>query len=206
LLPGYIKVKAKLLNINTIFTGVKLMENILKKIQSMYPDGTSLDQILKMKLDFSDDNVMKAMMETMREVYDIKVPFNKFIGIKLDSFDFNKLDVRIDMKRELVGNYQRNILHGGVISTVIDLTGGIIVQASILKQMKDNSLMEIAQRFAKISTINLSVDFLLPGSGDYFICTGLLVRLGRTIAVTRTEFYNDKKDLIAIGTANYKAG
>jgi len=182
------------------------MEDILRKLQSMYPDGTSLDQLLEMKLDFSDDDVMKAMMETMREVYDIKVPFNKFIGLRIDSVDVNKLTVRIDMKRELVGNYQRNILHGGVISTVIDLTGGLIVQASVLKQMKDNSLKDIAQRIIKISTINLRVDYLLPGVGDYFICTGLIVRLGRNIAVTRTEFYNDKKDLIAIGTANYKSG
>jgi hypothetical protein len=97
------------------------VEKILEKLQSMYPDGTSLDQLLEMKLDFSDDNVMKAMMETMRDVYDIKVPFNKFIGLKIDSIDVNKLDVRIDMKEELVGNYTRNILHGGVISTVIDL-------------------------------------------------------------------------------------
>ncbi len=182
------------------------MEKILEKLQSMYPDGTSLDQLLEMKLDFSDDNVMKAMMETMRDVYDIKVPFNKFIGLKIDSIDVNKLDVRIDMKEELVGNYTRNILHGGVISTVIDLTGGLIVQASILKQIKDNSLREIVQRFAKLSTINLSVDYLLPGVGDYFICTGSIVRLGHTISVTRTEFYNNKKDLIAIGTANYKSG
>jgi len=182
------------------------MENILEKLQKVYPEGTSLDQLLEMKLDFSNNDVMIAMMETMREVYDIKVPFNKFIGIRIDSVDVNKLNVRIDMKEELVGNYQKNILHGGVISTVIDLTGGIIVQAGILKQMKDNSLKEIVQRFTKISTIHLSVDYLLPGLGDYFVCTGSIVRLGRTVAVARTEFYNNKKDLIAIGTGNYKSG
>jgi uncharacterized protein (TIGR00369 family) len=182
------------------------MENIIKKLQSMYPDGTSLDQLLEMKLDFSDYDVMIAMMESMREVYDIKVPFNKFIGVKIDSVDVNKLNVRIDMKKELIGNYTKNILHGGVVATVIDLTSGLIVQAGILKQMKDNSLMEIVKRFSKITTINLSVDYLRPGVGDYFICTGSIIRLGRTIAVTRTEFYNNKKDLIAIGTANYKSG
>jgi acyl-coenzyme A thioesterase PaaI-like protein len=121
----------------------------MEKIQSMCPDGTSLDQLWEMKLDFSNVNVMKAMLESMRDVCDIKVPFNKFIGIKIDSININKLDVRIEMKEEMIGNFQRNILHGGVISTVIDLTGGLIVQASILKQMKDNSLMEIVQRFTK---------------------------------------------------------
>lgn len=184
----------------------KTMDGIFKKLQKLYPAGTSIDQLLEMKLDFSNNDVMKAIMETMREVYDVKVPFNKFIGLKIDSVDVNKVNVRIDMKEELIGNYQRNILHGGVISTVIDLTGGIIVQAGILKQMKNNSLKEIAERLARICTINLSIDYLLPGLGDYFICTGSIVRLGRTVAVTRTEFYNNKNDLIAIGTGNYKSG
>ena len=33
--------------------------------------------------------------------------------------------LKIDMKEELIGNPMREILHGGVISSVLDVTGGM---------------------------------------------------------------------------------
>ena len=41
--------------------------------------------------------------------------------------------------------------------------------------------------FPSIGTIDLRVDYLRPGRGNYFIATGRVVRLGNRVAVAHTE-------------------
>ena len=56
-----------------------------------------------------------------------------------------------------------------------------------------------------MGTVDLRVDYLRPGSGAYFIATGQVMRPGRILSASRMELYNDTEDLIAIGTAIYRA-
>ena len=69
------------------------------------------------------------------------------------------------MRDELVGNFMRGNLHGGVISSVLDLVGGMNAW-QVMKQMKDRSLDDLVERFIKIGTIDLRVDYLRPGFGN----------------------------------------
>ena len=43
-------------------------------------------------------------------------------------------------------------------------------------------------RFAKLGTIDLRVDYLRPGIGDYFDLHANVMRLGARVASTRMEF------------------
>jgi uncharacterized protein (TIGR00369 family) len=61
----------------------------------------------------------------------------------------------------------------------------------------------MAERFAKIGTIDLRVDYLRPGLGKHFIATGYVLRTGSKVAVTRMELHNDSAQLIAVGTGAY---
>jgi len=58
----------------------------------------------------------------------------------------------------------------------------------------------------KIGTIDLRIDYLRPGKGDYFISRGSIMRAGRRVSVTRMELYNDRDILIAVGTGTYIVG
>ena len=49
------------------------------------------------------------------------------------------------MKRELIGNFLHGILHGGVISSLLDMAGGMVVMMSALREHPDCSIEELVE-------------------------------------------------------------
>ena len=136
----------------------------------------------------------------LRHVFESAVPFNKVIGMKVESVDPDAPKLRFDMRPELIGNPRRQILHGGVISAVLDVAAGFAIHLAVLRA----KLEEPADgHFPTIGTINLHIDYLRPGRGKYFIATGRVVRLGNRVAVAQMELVNDAGELIATGNAAY---
>jgi acyl-coenzyme A thioesterase PaaI-like protein len=74
-----------------------------------------------------------ALFEAIQDIINEKIPFNKVLGLQAESLGFDRVEVRFDMREELIGNYIRGTLHGGVISSVIDLTGGLAAFMGIQK-------------------------------------------------------------------------
>ena len=146
------------------------------------------------------------LLQLLREITEEKIPFNKLIGIKIESLDMGSLGISFEMHPELIGNFKRGNLHGGVISSVLDAIGGMVVWTEIMKKMECQSFEEISQRFSKIGTIDLRVDFLRPGLGKYFTATGTKLRTGNKVSVTRMELHDEKGMLIAAGTGSYLVG
>ncbi len=149
---------------------------------------------------------INEMMPLLADIYENRMPFNKILKIKIESLEPDDIRVRMDMREEFIGNFVKGILHGGVISSVMDLTGGIIASVGLLEKMEGLALDEMAKRFARMGTIDLRVDYLRPGKGKFFICSGNLLRNGKRVAVTRMEFHNDENLLIAAGTGTYVVG
>lgn len=135
-----------------------------------------------------------------------KIPFNQLLGLELVSLHRGDVIIRMKMRDELVGNYVQQILHGGVISTVLDVTGGLISSLEALWEKKGRPLEEIEHRNQRFSTLDLRVDFLKPGRGNYFLAKGELLRLGKNTALARMELKNDKGILIAVATGTYYLG
>jgi uncharacterized protein (TIGR00369 family) len=67
----------------------------------------------------------------------------------------------------------------------------------------DETLEAKLERFGRVSTIDLRVDFLRPGTGMTFTATARTLRTGNKVAVTRTELTNETGELIAVGTGSY---
>src|SRR3954462_13115688 len=57
----------------------------------------------------------------LRHVFEHGVPFNSVLGLKVESLDPAAPKLRFDMRPDLIGNARRQILHGGVISAVLDV-------------------------------------------------------------------------------------
>ena len=148
----------------------------------------------------------EKLLQLLKEITEEKIPFNKLIGMKIETLDLDKIGIRFEMSSELVGNFTRSNLHGGVISSVLDVTGGMVAWTGIMKKMEGQSFDEISERFNKIGTIDIRVDYLRPGLGEYFIATGSTLRTGNKVSVTRMELHNDKGILIAVGTGTYVVG
>ncbi|OPY64232.1 MAG: putative esterase [Syntrophorhabdus sp. PtaU1.Bin002] len=139
----------------------------------------------------------------VNEMFSEKIPFNKELGIKVESINPDCVKTSLEMRDELMGNYKRRMLHGGVISSLIDATGGLAAFMSIQEKMRGKALEAKLERSEKISTIDLRVDFLRPGLGKRFVATAYALRTGNKVVVTRIELHNDQSDLVAVGTVSY---
>jgi uncharacterized protein (TIGR00369 family) len=145
---------------------------------------------------------VEEVLATIHEVID-QIPFNHVLGLEVESLDFDQPSVKLEMRPDLIGNFIRGSLHGGVISSTLDFMGGLVAFLGVLKTMRGQPVQAMAERFAKIGTIDLRIDYLRPGIGKHFIATGYVLRTGNKVAVTRMELHNDERQLIAVGTGAY---
>jgi len=146
------------------------------------------------------------LFDLLADVYENQMPYNRLLGVRVVSLSAARTKVRIEMKEKFIGNSARRILHGGVISSLLDLTGGLIVSVELIQTTGKISPEIILKKIARIGTIDLRVDYLRAGKGDYFCASGSLLRKGNKVAVIRTEMHNDQDVLIAAGTGTYSIG
>jgi uncharacterized protein (TIGR00369 family) len=144
-----------------------------------------------------------GLLSLLSNFVEDQIPFNKILGIRVETLDMDNVCLKIGMKDKLIGNPVKEVLHGGVISSVLDVTGGITAATGVLKKMVGRPLEELGNRLLKVGTIDLRVDYLRPGRGKYFLSTGSIMRTGQKVAVVRMQFHNDKDLLIAVGTGTY---
>ncbi len=138
--------------------------------------------------------------------FETKMPFNKLLGLKIEALHLDEVRLRLDMREELIGNFVHGILHGGVIASVLDVAGGMIAMANAFKTKANLSEAERMDGIDKSGTIDMRIDYLRPGRGQYFLATASVLRSGRKVAVTRMELHNDEGVLIAVGTGSYLVG
>ncbi len=76
-------------------------------------------------------------------------PFHAMLGVKVEEMADGRVRLRIPFRDELLGHAQSAMLHGGVISTLVDICGGCAVWTQCNPE-------------DTIVTITLSVDYLRP--------------------------------------------
>ena len=145
----------------------------------------------------------ELVLQAIRDIFVDRIPFNRVLGVEVVSLHHDSTEVGFAMRPELVGNFNRGMLHGGVISAVHDLTGGMVAFLGMQQKLKDKPLAERIERFDRIGTIDLRVDYLRPGIGERFICKGRPLRTGNKVAVAHMELFNDDGELISVATAAY---
>lgn len=137
-----------------------------------------------------------------------QIPFNKLLGLRPTKLSDDYCEFKMNMKDDLIGNFLQGILHGGAISTALDVTGGAMAMVAAWKRLKEHKVpkAERPKTLAKLGTIDMRVDFLQPGKGKEFTIGATLLRIGNKVAVTRMELKNEKEELIAVGTGTYLCG
>jgi len=131
------------------------------------------------------------------------IPFNRMLGLKLDHIDDTHVTMSFDMKQELVGNFLQGILHGGVISSVLDMAGGMVVMSAAIYKNLEKSIEELVETIGKTSTVDLQISYLRPGRGELFIAKAWLLKSGKKISFVRMELSNQDETLIATGSGTY---
>ena len=139
----------------------------------------------------------------LKKVFEELIVFNQVLGLKITSLLPQQVKARLDMRPQLVGHFVHNRIHGGVISAGLDAMGGLAVMAAIGARHMNESPAQRLQRFGKLGTIDLRVDYLRPGIGAHFELRAEVMRLGSRVASTRMEFFGADGKLLSTGSAAY---
>ena len=139
----------------------------------------------------------------LKKVFEEMIVFNQVLGLKITSLKPTQVRGRIDMKPDLIGHFSFNRIHGGVISAGLDAMGGLAVMAAIGARHMDETPVQRLHRFGKLGTIDLRIDYLRPGVGEYFELRAEVMRLGSRVASTRMEFLGADGKLLSTGSGAY---
>lgn len=139
----------------------------------------------------------------IHQIFEESIPFHKWLDFKIIDLETRTPKLVIDKREEFIGNFVRGTLHGGIISTILDIIGGIVAFTEVTTQKQILTNEERLKQFARTGTIDLRVDYLRPGVGEQFLASGFVLRAGNKVAVTRMELHNDEDLLIAVGTGAY---
>ena len=93
-----------------------------------------------------------ALLEIVHAVYE-NLPFNRHLGLSIANLKLDEAGFAFSMRKELIGNDVHGILHGGVISAVLDTTGGLSATASAVTLKIGFTRGEITDCIASICTI-----------------------------------------------------
>ena len=142
----------------------------------------------------------------LTDLFESRITFNQTLGLQVTSARHPQPRIRFGMRPELIGHFQHGRLHGGAISSTLDAMGGFALMVAIGDKHGDENTAQVMHRFAKMGTIDLRIDYLRPGVGEWFEASAEVTRLGGRIGSTQMRLVNDAGTLIATGSAAYVIG
>jgi uncharacterized protein (TIGR00369 family) len=121
------------------------------------------------------------------------IPFNRYLGVKLVDARKGFARLEVPFREELIGDPMRPALHGGVLSALADAAGG----AAVWTGLDDDR--------ARVSTIDLRIDYLRPARLVTVAAEATVVRLGNRVGVADVRMFNvdAPEDTIATGKGVY---
>jgi uncharacterized protein (TIGR00369 family) len=131
--------------------------------------------------------------DVLRQVMEQMIPFNRYLGVRVGALRQGFARLEVPFRDELVGDPLRPALHGGVLSALADTAGG----AAVWTGTEDER--------ARVSTIDLRIDYLRPARLVTVVAEATVVRLGNRVGVADVRvFHPDAEDeTIATGKGVY---
>jgi uncharacterized protein (TIGR00369 family) len=131
-------------------------------------------------------DVLKQVMEEM-------IPFNRYLGVRVAEAGKGHCRLEIPFREELIGDPLRPALHGGVLSALADAAGGGAVWTGI----EDDR--------ARVSTIDLRIDYLRPAKLATIVADATLVRVGNRVGVADVRLFHPghESETVATGKGVY---
>tara|TARA_B100000678_G_scaffold275520_1_gene267528 strand:- start:5757 stop:6239 length:483 start_codon:yes stop_codon:yes gene_type:complete len=112
------------------------------------------------------------------------VPYARTLGFELVDLEPGRAVAKAPYKEETIGDIETGIIHGGVITALLDNVSGVSVIAA-LQEMKSTA------------TLDLRIDYMRPADvGRDIIAEAKCYHMTRTVAFTRAWAYHDNKDRV----------
>jgi uncharacterized protein (TIGR00369 family) len=125
----------------------------------------------------------------LKKVFEEHIPFNKFLGLEVAHVESGFVRLEIPWRDELVGDPMRPAMHGGVLSMLADTAGG----AAVWSRLEDPA--------ARVSTIDLRVDYLVRGKLERVAAEARVVRAGKTVGVADVRLFHPSDEATTVATA-----
>ena len=121
-------------------------------------------------------------------------PMGTKIGLRYLARGEARIGTGLAYDARLIGNAQSGVLHGGVVTALIDETaGGAAVQATGGEQA--------------VATVDLRIDYMRPAEPQRpLYCLAHCFRTTRRIAFIRAEAFHTPDRPVAIGTGTFMIG
>ena len=126
--------------------------------------------------------------ELLKQLMEEMIPFNRYLGMQCTRIAEGFCRLEIPFRDELIGDPTRPALHGGVLSSIADTAGG----GAVWTTLEDPR--------ARVSTIDLRIDYLRPGRAELLICEATVVRAGNRVAVTDMRVFHPSTESETIAT------
>lgn len=134
-------------------------------------------------------SVVGAMdLETLRQLMEEWVPFNKHLGMKVARAESGKVRLELDFREEFIGDPLRRAIHGGVLASLADAAGGMAVWSSV------------GDANARVSTIDMRIDYLRPGRPERVCAEAVVVRQGNRVGVSDMRLFHPASEAESIAT------
>src|SRR5690348_7274439 len=117
-------------------------------------------------------------LSILKQVIEELIPFNKLLGIQAERVEQGSIRLALPWRDEFIGNPMKRAVHGGVISALADVAGGMAVWSALAEPM------------SRVSTIDLRVDYLRPGKPDALIAESKVLRIGGRMGVSDITIFH----------------
>lgn len=111
-----------------------------------------------------------------------KQSFLTLIGAKIEHVEKGKVIVSCERKETLL--QQQGLLHGGVITTLADISGGY----AALTTMPENS---------EVLTVELKINLMRPATSNKIIAVGEVIKAGKTLVIVESTVTGEDNKIIA---------
>lgn len=128
-------------------------------------------------------------LDELRHFFEQEIPFNAFLGMRIGELRTGFLRLELPWQDHFIGDSVRPAMHGGVISTLADTAGGMVVWSSL----QDPEV--------RVSTIDLRVDYLRPGAPELLAVDAEVLRVGNRVGVADMRVYHPAQADQTIATA-----
>lgn len=124
--------------------------------------------------------------EQLRERRNEKNAFGNLVGVKIVEIREGYARTELEVRPELMNPV--NSVHGGVLFTMIDITGG-----SAAVSHGEN-----------VTTVDADIRYLRPGIGvNKLVCEAEEIKRGRQLLVYRVDVKDEKGNILTAGTVTY---
>ncbi len=121
----------------------------------------------------------QAVLERVERAMLAAVPYNAALGLRVEDIGPGHATLRLGYRSDLVGNPETGVLHGGVVTGLIDATCGVAVFLGL-------------EQLTRIATLDLRIDYLRPATPALDVrARADCVKVTRRVAFVRALAYHD---------------